>query len=177
MIKGKNLNIFVRFGGLNIKPQKGFGRDTYHAPPASRGIYAMPKCCQELFLVGSLGIFQKGTMPKDPKSWDGWEQEDFDDLRKRCKRSLMVKRKQFVKISGNIWHHLGEWIDRNEVISEHNSWVKTSIKAWQKAFSKMSLEYRYGNERDWSSKSINENRGLTGMYSKDHCEVFFDEKI
>jgi hypothetical protein len=55
-VKGKNLNIFVRFGGLNLKKQEGYSNSpsSFHQPPASRGFYAMPKVAQEFFLIGSL---------------------------------------------------------------------------------------------------------------------------
>jgi hypothetical protein len=44
----------------------------------------------------------------------------------------------------------------------------------------MSIKLRYGESKqgfDFSVKSINEARGIMGVYSKDHCEVFFDEKV
>ena len=40
----------------------------------------------------------------------------------------------------------------------------------------MSLNHRYG-EDSFSVKDINKSKGITGYYSKDHCEVFFDEKV
>jgi hypothetical protein len=197
MLKGKNLNIFVRFGGTNIKRQKGFRKsDTFHSPPATKGFYAMPLCAQEFFLLGSMDVYQPGTMPKplkgnlvgtwedgDPKyDWSHLTDKDWDNHAKRRKKALSAKRKQFYKKTGNIWHHLAEYTDRKEIIAENNSWVKTSIQAWQKAFAKMSLKHRYGEKHDsWdmSTHSINQpaRSGITGMYSKDHCEVFFDEKV
>jgi len=197
MLKGKKLNTFVRFGGVNLKTQKGFGADSYHSPPASRGFYAMPLVTQEFFLISSMDKYQPGTMPKEPKRkvigyWEDGEpkyetlpDEVYVEHEKRRKKSLSVKRKVFYRNTGNIWHHLGEYTDRNEIISQHGSWVKTSIKAWQKAFAKMSLNNRYGEKSkseygwDFSTNSINNpiRSGLMGMYSKDHCEVFFDEKV
>lgn len=66
MLKGKDIFTFVRFGGLNLKSQKGFSKtpETYHQPPASRGFYAMPKIAQELFLIGSLDSYQPSSVPK-----------------------------------------------------------------------------------------------------------------
>ena len=69
-IKGKDLFVFVRFGGLNLKKQKGYSNKedvSYHSPPTSRGIYAMPKIVQEFFLISSIGNFQPGTLPKSPQ--------------------------------------------------------------------------------------------------------------
>lgn len=195
-IKGKDLTVFVRFGGLNLKPQHGYSKEqkSFHAPPTNRGIFAMPKVAQEFFLVGNIGHFQKGIMPKAPE-YPGyqapddvlaeWEKKrdafDWNAFHKRCTDNRSAIRKEFTKRDGGIWHHLEEYTDRNEIIAMHGSWVKTSIKAWMKAFSKMSVIHRYGERRDsgwdFSVKSINDAKGITGFYSKDHCEVYFDEKV
>ena len=68
----------------------------------------------------------------------------------------------------------------NEIIDSHGSWVKTSIDTWQKAFSKSSLSDRYGKgfgDETRGEESINKTKGISGWYSKDHYEVFFDEKV
>jgi hypothetical protein len=103
--KGKDLNIFVRFGGTNIKKQKGFGKsDSFHSPPSTKGIYAMPLCAQEFFLIGSIDVYQPGTMPKEPHKKRNYEdtEEVWDKFTKRQKKALSVKRKQFYKNTGNI---------------------------------------------------------------------------
>ena len=194
-IKGKDLGVFVRFGGVNLKPQYGYTtkNPTFHSPPTNRGIYAMPKVAQEFFLIGSIGNYQKGTMPKAPKypgsdaspeALAKWEEIrdkfDWDAFNRRCSDNRSAMRKEFEKRDGNIWHHLGEYCNVAEIIGRHGSWVKTSVKEWMRAFGKMSMEHRYGQRSggwDFSVKSINEARGILGCYSKDHCEVFFDEKI
>lgn len=178
--KGKDLTVFVRFGGLNVKKQKGYGKETYHAPPASRGFYAFPKVAQEMFLVGSLDVFQPGILPKDP-DWNKMSDEDYEKHEKRRKKIYSSIRKEFKKTTGNIWHHLGEFCNLNDIIDRHGSWVKTSMDVWQKAFSKASLKQRYGEDFGTGTgrgeKSINATRGISGYYSKDHFEVFFDEKV
>ncbi len=200
--KGKDLSIFVRFGGLDLKTQRGYGSDTFHAPPAPRGFYAFPKVAQEMFLVGSLDKFQPGIISKSPEypkhkevindkgkktlspeDMEKWEKErdafDWDKYSEDRKKRYTEIRKEFRKTTGNIWHHLGEFCKTTDVIDRHGSWVKTSIADWQKAFSKSSLTNRYGE--DWGGgrgeKSINSTRGISGCYSKDHYEVFFDEKV
>ncbi len=192
--KGKDLSTFVRFGGLDLKKQDGYGSTTFHAPPAPRGIYAFPKIAQEMFLVGSLDKFQPGIIAKtpeypgedvSPEEMEKWEKEadtfDWDKHSKNRRKRFSEIRREFRKTSGDIWHHLGEHCKNVDVIDRHNSWVKTSISTWQKAFSKASLNDRYGE--DFGTKtgrgehSINTTRGLTGMYSKDRYEVFFDEKV
>lgn len=178
-MKGKDLTKFVRFGGLDLKNQKGFGNDTFHSPPASRGFYAMPYCAQEFWLISSMDVYQPGTTPKEVKYDETLPEHQmqslYDQQEKRRKKALSAMRKSFVKRTGHIWHHLSEFTPHNEVISSHNSWIKTTMAAWRKAFAKMSLTQRYG-EDDWTKQSVN-NSKLFGWYSKDHCEVFFDEKV
>jgi hypothetical protein len=173
-MKGKDLNKFVRFGGLDLKNQKGFGKYGFHAPPAARGFYAMPYVAQEFFLISSMDIYQPGTMPKEP-IWADVTEEDWEKYDKRRKHARSAMRKSFYKKTGFVWHHLDKYTPNNEIIARHNSWIKTSMDAWRKAFAKMSLAQRYG-EYDWSKKSVNQSK-LFGSYSKDHCEVFFDEKV
>jgi hypothetical protein len=192
-LKGKSLTTFVRFGGVHPKKQKGFGTENYHSPPATRGFYALPLICQEFFLLSSMDKYQPGTMPKplkgklvgtwedgDPKyDWSHLTDDDWNNHAKRKKKALSLKRKQFYRIRGDVWHHLGDYIERNEVIASKGSWVKTSMSAWRDAFVKMSLTQRYGDKSggfDFRTKSVNESK-LFGWYSKDHCEVFFDEKV
>jgi len=191
--KGKDLSIFVRFGGLDLKNQEGYGKSTtFHSPPTSRGFYAFPKVAQELFLVGSIDKFQPSTMPKGlrdhpsddaPKEeMEKWEKErdafDFDDHYKRKKKILSSIRKEFRKTDGYIWSHLEEEVRPSEVVDRHGSWVKTSIREWQRAFNKMSVRNRMPKGlMGLETKNINSARGITGYYSKDHCEVFFDEKV
>lgn len=171
--KGKDLFIFVRFGGLDLKTQKGFGSDTFHAPPATRGFYAMPKVAQEMFLVGSIGEYQPGSVPKYRETG---EDDDYSKWEKRYKRAKSLRRKEFRKDRGDIWHHLGEYCRHSQIIETKGSWVKTDISDWAKAFSKMSINDRYG-EDSFTINSINTAKGINGFYSKDHCEVFFDEKV
>ena len=193
-MKGKDLNIFVRFGGVNLKKQKGYKPDpaTYHSPPAPRGFYAMPKVAQEFFLISSMQVYQPNTVPKFPKKEICGEDENgipicaeasseqWDEYHKRTKKAISSMRKEFIKMDGNIWHHLSDHVKPNEVIDRHGTWIKTDIKSWQKAFSKRSLKYRYGERDDFGGiTSINEpaRSGLFGVYSRDEFEVFFDEKV
>lgn len=180
---------FVRFGGLNVKTQKGFGKDSFHAPPTSKGFYAMPYKLQELFLVGSLSvtqpdIFKKtsefvklGDLPqiKDFKSWKDFEvakdayDKHHDELlkaqREDAKNKMRSIRKEFFKKDGYVWHHLDTDTDPNEIISRNGSWIKSSLQAWNKAVKR--IRSREGTEEKF--------KGF--KYSKDHYEVFFDEKV
>lgn len=186
-MKGKKLTIFVRFGGLNIKKQKGFTSDedkSFHSPPTTKGFYAMPKVAQELFLIGAMDSYQPGTTLK-PLKGDAlnhlpYEEQIkiYQERGKRWSKSISLMRKEFTKTQGNIWHHLEEFTDRNEILETNGAWVKTSIKAWEKAFGKMSVNQRLPSGNDYiKKKNINEAKGILGGFSNDHCEVFFDEKV
>ena len=185
-------NTFVRYGRMHLTKQKGFGKDTYHSPPASIGFYAMPIRFQELFLVGSIEDTQPGIlgMPKklDPKfnrDENGYTKSDFDwDKHSELHRKKFKKviHKFSVKNEDFIWHHLN--IKQNFIIDTHNDWVKSSIRDWKKALMKESLKLRVESlSTDMETtdskggKDFAEVRSKTGMYSKDHFEVFFDSKV
>jgi hypothetical protein len=156
-----SINYFVRFGGINIKRQKGYHKvsKTFHGPPSNRGIYAFPIKAVELFLIG--GGFQGFT---------------FEQMKARGKKIFYY--------NGDIWHHLTEFVKPNEILKEHGDWVKTEFKVWKKVFSRNSLRLRHGKyikDSIWScrTKNINEpiRSGITGIFSKDELEVFIDNKI
>lgn len=182
-MKGKNLNIFVRFGGLDLKNQKGFsssGERTFHSPPCSRGFYAMPKIAQESFLLSGMDYYQPGVLTPYSKTSSEWDLEQWKEFERRRRNSKRKMRKEFYKKDGNVWHHLSDYVSPNEVISRSGAWIKTSLHCWRKAFSKSSLNDRYGrsdSNMDFDVSSINEAKGVSGHYSKDHYEVFFDEKV
>jgi hypothetical protein len=185
-MKEKDLNIFVRFGGLDLKNQRGYSKEpkTFHSPPASRGFYAMPKLAQELFLISGMSSYQPGTTPKHPKRDDEKSFSENEQIilryEKRYKKSISLMKKEFFKKDGFIWHHLLDRVENHEVVDRHGSWVKTSITAWKKAFRKESINCRYGQSKlEINITNINEPiiSGLFGFYSKDHLEVFFDEKV
>jgi hypothetical protein len=171
--KPNTLNRFVRFGKLALVKQKGFGKDTFHSPPAPRGFYAMPLRYQEYFLIGSIDDFQPGQLnaPKKPDNEASME-EWVEWNHKWDKRFKAVRHEFTVENEVELWHHLT--VPNNEVISRHHSWIKTSLKAWKKAVSKESTKLRAeaGGER-----GINSVYKRTGYTSKDHFEVFFDTKV
>ncbi len=187
MLKNNDLFTFVRFGGLSLKKQHGYNvtppipkpydLNWFHLPPASRGIYAMPKVAQDLFLVGSLESFQYSVMPKEREHAElssddkvkAWDKES-----KRKREVLSLIRREFRKTDGCVWHHLGgTFCKRNEVLAEHGAWIKTSMQTWEKAFRKASVTWRAESKKDgdhWDNKMF----GNTGH---EHLEVFFDEKV
>ncbi len=124
----------------------------------------MPKIAQELFLVGSLDSTQPSVFAKDGKNVENYWRDKLREIRK-----------EFRKTEGEIWHHLEEYTDHKDILQRNGSWIKTDIKVWSKSFSKMSTKMKWGRSKEMSGEIY--PRGITGIYSKDHCEVFFDEKV
>lgn len=179
--------VFVRFGKLGLMKQDGFGSNSFHAPPASKGMYAMPKRFQEMFLVGSIGITQKkytGFKQSTPGK-DSTKEEWDEHYRKRAVRMKQIRREFVVDKDVDLWHHLD--VPNNEVIDRHGSWVKTSWYAWKAAVQKESVNLRARSLQQWGDDTegeynyqpggINSVRKRTGAYSMDHFEVFFDTKV
>jgi len=176
-------NTLIRYGKLHLTKQKGFGSDTFHAPPTTFGFYAMPIRFQELFLVGSIESYQPGQLgiPKAPKyGEDGYETYDWDKFNElRKKRYKKIIHKFTVKNDDYIWHHLD--VKHNVIVDSYGVWNKTLVRDWKKALSKESVKLRaeslhydpiFGN-----SKNLSEVRPKTGWFSKDHFEVFIDSKV
>lgn len=191
MYKDKKLTDFVRFGGLDIKNQAGYSTNptSTHEPPATKGFYAFPKVAQDFYLLSALDKTQRGFMPKnylqgeflgfDENGEPEYYRTFVDDslYNKKYREQLRRIRKEFTKTRGFIWHHLGFFVKPQDVVATHGSWVKTTIQVWKKAFSKMSIKYRYSCGSFFKTNSINNTKGITGFASKDMCEVFFDEKV
>jgi hypothetical protein len=140
----------------------------------------MPKIAQEHFLLGGMVSYQPNTVPKYPDDSASWTEEQWADFRKRYDIAISRMRKEFKKTKGEIWHHLDEYTHHKDVLQREGFWIKTDIKVWVKAFSKMSTILRYGRHKYDLENNVNihgDGKGITGYYSKDHCEVFFDEKV
>lgn len=181
---------FVRFGKMGMVKQKGYGKDTFHAPPAAGGFYAFPYRFQELFLVGSLDKLQPGQlgMPKSDKFKDPETGEvDWDAYDKKRKERYSAIRHEFtIDHTTEFWHHLP--VPNSEVSARHGSWVKTNFRAWEKAVKKESVKLRAESlgifdEKSSAGKKMHRPGGInsvgkrTGLFSKNNFEVFFDTKI
>jgi len=167
--RGKNLHIFVRYGSLNLVYQEGLNSDTYHSPPVRRGLYAFPLVLQERFLIGCLDQTQSDIFKKVKPG----EYKDYEAYQKK----LNDIRHTFVKIDGTIWHHLGDHTKKKEIIASNKSWVKTSLCDWRKIVGRASINDRMSSDPSCGINAFNQAKGICGNYSKDHYEVFFDEKI
>jgi hypothetical protein len=199
-MKETNKYKFVRFGNINPKKQKGYGKDSYHAPPAKKGFYAMPFKFQEFFLIGSLKDTQPDVFGKDKRAkyfednievWNTIKlkynndeldyiydtpekiqfKKDLELLDEKFENKYTQIRKEFIKKEGFIWHHLGDKTDLNEIVDKHNSWIKTSLSAWNKALKRTFMKLAKTED------STHINGYSIKIYSKDAFEVFFDEKI
>src|ERR1700761_2866241 len=127
----KDLTHFVRFGGLDLVRQKGYGAADFHAPPAPRGFYAMPLIVQDLWLVSGLSWSQPAQWPKTPpdpyetespsaEQWQEWNDFDWEKHYQREEQMYPRIRKEFRKTTGYIWHHLDKYADNREVVARHH---------------------------------------------------------
>lgn len=179
----KNIdNIFIRFGKLHLTKQDGFGNDTFHSPPASKGFYAFPIRFQEYYLVGSIEKTQptQYNLPKKLKHENILKVED-----KEIREKLWVENRKFWKIKLKelrheffvdndklIWHHLDA--KPFDIIDRHNSWIKTTVGVFKKSLIKESLKLRVESSGDLGINSVNKTNGF---FCEDHFEVFFDTKV
>lgn len=86
--------------------------------------------------------------------------------------------------SGNVWHHLGEYLPKNEIMKESGGWVLTNIDIYKKAF-KLEMKHRRKSAlqdlRSWSNDDENKtvdaqflNRNPYKWFSNDNLEVFIE---
>jgi len=183
-------NIFVRFGKLHLTKQDGYGQEGFHKPPAPKGFYSMPMRFQEYFLISSMANFQSKqlNLPKKLDREEIYKIEDDDEREKLYgERSDYIQAKMsairhefYVVDSKEIWHHLCD-APRNEIIAEHDCWVKTTVGTYKKALMKQSVIDRASSlesKGEYGFNGFNKIRsGKTGYCSKDHYEVFFDSKV
>jgi hypothetical protein len=173
MLKGKDPFMFVRYGGLDLKNQDGYLADeskkTFHSPPCRRGIYAMPQILIERFLITNITNSQPSSFPSKKNRYEGKHKEKWE---KHWKPYYQAVYKKFRKDSGCVWHHLESRCDPSDILDRNGAWVKTEMKVWAKAVSKESVTCRANTE-----KEMGYSMGLAGAFSKDHFEVFFDEKV
>ena len=179
-------NTFVRYGRLHLTRQEGFGSDTFHAPPAPLGFYAMPIRFQELFLVGSIEKTQPKQMglPKKPDyGEEGFNEFDWEKWNiTRRKRLKKIIHKFTMKNEHLIWHHLDA--KQNVILDTYGCWVKTTVRDWKISLAKESVKLRaetlctgWTVPESKGGKGLAEVRPKTGIYSKDHFEVFVDSKV
>ena len=185
-------NLFVRFGKLHVTKQNGFGEEGFHKPPAPTGFYAMPKRFQEFFLISAMSNFQSKqlNLPKRLDSETIMEVEDDDE---RCKlwdekreyenvKMTEIRHEFYVDDSKELWCHL-DFVPRNEILDEHDSWIKITVGSYRKYLIKQSVIDRARSLESKGEYGCNNNgfnkirSGNSGYCSKDHYEVFFDSKV
>jgi len=181
-------NTFIRYGRLHLTKQQGHDKDSFHAPPSTKGFYAMPIRFQELFLIGSIDKTQPDQVAIPKKVKEDSTSENFDWVKYEKVRKEKLKKiihKFNVKNEDLIWHHLTD-VKHNLIIDKNGTWVKTSVRDWKKVLKKESLRLRVesistsmfgGDDKSTGGKRLEEVRPKTGWYSKDHFEVFFDTKV
>lgn len=119
---------FQRWGGLSPKKQHGYGlANTFHAPPAKRGIYAFIWPHMSAWLLS-------GT--------EGFPGKDKSEL---PYRNGKLVRPRLFDYSGFVWHHFTTLVPPTEILDQRGTWVLTTTlalsKALKKAFAQTGDEY------------------------------------
>lgn len=148
---------FLRFGGLSKVNYKSiFGKETFHSPPAKKGIYAFIWPYMESFLwVWKL------------KHKDG---ESEADWKKRKNKYMKDNTKKF-QYRGLLWCHFTEYILDG---IRKGSWVQVHTDDLQKLLNKVKHDDRKALGSGVGIKDPYKT-GLGGSMSKDHLEVFIEK--
>ena len=80
------------------------------------------------------------------------------------------KRKVF-EYNGDIWHHINYKIKKHEILDKNGSWIKTSIKTFEKAFNRYKMNNRL---KDTEGNLIFNTSTKNGSKCMDVLEVFIE---
>ena len=236
---------FIRYGGLSAVKQTHYISDKdpdkgFHNPPTKRGLYAMVKGYEELFLIGSTSVpnhisgktqwlkDDDGNLMKDDRTWDGDINVRFGavcspELKKLLKKRgikenqllstqkrkgskpecpdddiecedckfekdchspfylSILKAPRVFTYKGELWHHLEETTEHNQILNRSGDWIKTTYNSFIKAFNKNKHNHLKDYHTDFYKKGDFENDGKdpfrnTRMtYNRDHLEVFIEK--
>lgn len=112
---------------------------------------------------------------KREKFYSDWDNTGFP-------RSVMVTRPhpRIFSYTGELWHHLGEYLKPHQILKRHGNWVKSSMSDYR-----IALEKDMHNARKESTSFSKKNTNLLNLlssakspfrcYSKDHLEVFIEK--
>ena len=159
--EAKQNNItFVRFGSLNIQKYDKQIADEFHKPPKKYGIFAFIWPYIEPFLY----------MWKIPDR----KEETTEDYRKRSKEWIRTNFHKF-EYSGYLWTH---FTDLNIPGERIGSWIKIHTDDLNDLLKKVKHEDIKQLQQNSKNPIIDPyKRGLGGFMSKDHLEVFIENKI
>lgn len=195
---------FIRWGNLNPvkhKEARKADEDSWiHIAPRYKGIYAFPRGYVELFLIGGdFGLHHKRYLKDNGKRILGRDFYDKDgeilpkyvkllkklNIKKRDITEIVnseeewyiaynIKPKHF-KYNGDIWHHLGDYVDKKDVIETKHGWCKTTFDVYVKALRKCDVSDRF---RSYMREK--ERHGNPHTYPNRECKDFYEvfiEKI
>ena len=156
---------FMRHGGLSSVNQKkgyrnnGTDKETFHTPPCRRGIYAFVMGYYESFLVS--GVCSKN----------------------KCNKEGKIQRYRKFIYTGDLWHHLGDYCEKGDILDTKGSWSKTSYKVFCGALQK-SLHRESIRTAMWFKQEMNRMqkdfkpqnwKSYKNWVSNDHLEVFIEK--
>lgn len=173
---------------------------TFHTAPAFKGIYAFPSHRIEFFLLGGSYGDNRSIYLKDEEGnkitiSDFWEDDEhikpkykvllkkrgirfrditeiYDEKNSTWYMAYMNKPHKFA-YEGPLWHHLGDYVDKKDIISQKGSWIKTTYKTYCKAYEKADTVERFslyisGGERHGNPHTY------PNKHTRDHYEVFIE---
>ena len=151
----------LRYGTLSATTFKNYDKEIFHAPPFRKGIFAFPFEYEEPFLwTWKVSYEFKKGYEYTEEEW----KEKFQQLHR--------ERKVF-EYDGPFWCHFTRHIDGETI----RSWVITDSNGWEKALRKVKHEDMKGSRKSGFGIPIDPyKRGLGGIYSRDHLEVFIQKR-
>lgn len=179
---------------------------TMHIAPVVKGIYAFPRGFVERFLIGGsytdhstkFLLDENGNKILDNDFWELYPEVHvakkyvkylkkkhirikdisckYDEEKKEHYVTYKVRPKKF-RYTGDIWHHLIEYVDPKDIIDKTESWVKTNFSVYCKALHKCDTIERFDSYlgKDWGKKEWHgDPHTYPNNFSKDHYEVFIE---
>lgn len=121
-------------------------------------------------------VKDEGSEPLEDRKWRNFYKYygsltiDNDDGTTTTHYFKPPKRKVF-DYDGEIWHHIDYKINKNEILDRNGSWVKTTMKTYEKALKRYILNNKLKSS---SGNLILNSARKNGGYSLDDLEVFIE---
>lgn len=170
---------FVRFGGLSKVDQTKYGiSQNFHKAPANKGVFAFIWPYIESFLFA--WKMKTLTPPPEAKNWSTEQWKEYNKLeRKQFNKFYKDNMKKFT-YEGWIWVHFID-ISPKYIRRREGTWVEIHTSNFDEVLKK-------AKHKDMKSMAGDEymgnldirdpyKKGLGGFMSRDHLEVFIEDKI
>lgn len=178
---------------------------SFHTAPCFKGIYAFPRGLVEPYLLsGRYGIlanrfiYFRDCNGNKVSERDFYEEDwktprkeyrdfisknhikhrrinsEYDDSAEDCYMYYDVEPHYF-KYVGDIWHHLGCYVEKTDIITEKGAWTKTSYKVYTEALNKSITLDRFNAYME--SNDRHGNPHSHPLWTSLDCYEVFIEKV